>query len=99
MEASTVAEVLLKEIVCRYGVPRELHSDQGHSFESRIVHDLCAKLGINKTCTSPYRPQSDGLAKRFMRTLKSQLCKLTEGTQVQWERSIPWLLLYYRATE
>ena len=31
-EACTVAELLVKEVVCRFGVPLLIHSDQGRNF-------------------------------------------------------------------
>ena len=31
-EAETVARTLVEEFVVRYGVPREIHSDQGRNF-------------------------------------------------------------------
>jgi hypothetical protein len=33
-EASTVVDALVTTFFCWLGVPRELHSDQGHNFES-----------------------------------------------------------------
>jgi hypothetical protein len=39
-EASTVAEALVTNFFCRFGVPRELHSDQGRNFESRLIQVL-----------------------------------------------------------
>lgn len=38
-EAATVADVLVKEFICRYGVPLEIHSDQGRNFESQLFHN------------------------------------------------------------
>jgi hypothetical protein len=35
-EAATVAEALVTKFFCRFGVPLELHSDQGRSFKSRL---------------------------------------------------------------
>lgn len=35
-ETGTVVDALVKQIVCRLGVPLELHSDQGRNFESTI---------------------------------------------------------------
>ena len=40
-EATTVARVLVNEFVCRYGVPLELHSDQGRNFESKVFREMC----------------------------------------------------------
>jgi transposase InsO family protein len=39
-EASTVAEALLTNFFCRFGVPRELHSDQGRNFVSRLIQEV-----------------------------------------------------------
>ena len=33
--AETVAKKVVEEFICRFGVPRELHSDQGRNFESK----------------------------------------------------------------
>jgi hypothetical protein len=35
-EASTVADALVT-VFCRFGVPRELHSDKGRNFESQLM--------------------------------------------------------------
>ena len=35
--ATTVAEILVKEVVSRYGVPQVLHCDQGRNFESTVL--------------------------------------------------------------
>ncbi len=63
--AQTVAETFVEQIVCRFGAPRELHTDQGADFESNFMHAVCSLLGIRKTRTTPYRPQSDVLIERF----------------------------------
>ena len=34
MEASTVAEIMVKEFISRYGIPSKIHSDQGRQFVS-----------------------------------------------------------------
>ena len=47
-EAVTVAEVLIREFVNRFGVPLILHSDQGQDFESAVFRDV-QPVGIIKT--------------------------------------------------
>jgi hypothetical protein len=39
-EASTVAEALVTNFFCRFGIPRELHSDQGSNFESHLLQEV-----------------------------------------------------------
>ena len=44
--AEEVAEILYKEIIARYGVMRELLSDQGSSFKNKLIAQLCKLLNI-----------------------------------------------------
>ena len=36
--APTVARVVVEEFVARFGVPRQMRSDQGRNFESAVFH-------------------------------------------------------------
>jgi hypothetical protein len=51
-EASTVAEALVTNY-CRFGVPRELYSNQGRNFVSRLIQKVLQRLGVDKTRTAP----------------------------------------------
>jgi hypothetical protein len=95
-EATTIADALL-EFITRFGIPGEIHSDQGRQFISRIFDQVCARLGIVKTRTAPYHPQSDGMVERFNRTLLSALSKCVD-CQTNWDKIAPIICLYYRAT-
>ena len=57
MEAMTVARHLVSEFMCRFGVPEQLHSDQGRNFESGVIKGICELLQVRKTRTTPYHPQ------------------------------------------
>ena len=43
--AETVAERFVHEFVCRFGVPVELHSDQGKNFEASVFKEMCRIWG------------------------------------------------------
>ena len=64
-EAVTVANCIVDSVFCRWGVPGQLHSDMGAQFESVIIKEISEILGINKTHTTPYHPQCDGLVERL----------------------------------
>ena len=96
-EAETVAKKLVEEFVARYGVPREIHSDQGRNFESDLFREVCRLLDLDKTTTTPLRPQSDGMVERFNRTLKSMLSLFVSENQRDWDRHLPLLLMAYRS--
>ena len=80
-DSETLASVLMDEVVCRYGVPRSLHSDQGANLNSQVICALCKRLGINKTRTTAYHPQGNGQMERFNRTLEAILSKVVAENQ------------------
>ncbi|CAK1594350.1 unnamed protein product [Parnassius mnemosyne] len=96
-ETSTVADKLVHEVFCRFGVPLEIHSDQGRSFESQIFQEPCRVMGTHKTRTTSYHPQSDGMVERFNQTLERYLAKVGEKRQRDWDRHIQPFLLSYRS--
>ena len=95
-EATTVAQKLIEEWVSRYGIMQNLHSDQGREFESKVFQSMCRMLGVNKTRTTPYHPQSDGMVERYNRTLKDMLSKVIADNQNDWDEWLPHVLLAYR---
>jgi len=94
--AATTAERLVVEMFARFGVPAELHSDQGRNFESQVFGEVCRRLGVSKTRTTLLHPQSDGLVECFNRTLATQLAILTSHHQRDWDRHLPLVLWSYR---
>ena len=96
-EAETVARALVDGIFCRFGVPDELHSDQGRNFESNLFRECCQLLGIRKTRTTPLHPQSDGMVECFNRTLVQEIAKRCRHGQNDWDLYIPSILLSYRS--
>ena len=36
IRTQTIAEILVKEVISRHGVPIEIHTDQGRNFESKV---------------------------------------------------------------
>jgi transposase InsO family protein len=77
--ALTIAKILVEHIVCRHGVPAELLLDRGANFLSGLLHNVNTLLGIKKTNTTAYHPQTDGLVERFNRTLLDMLAKIGIG--------------------
>ncbi|KAL5540779.1 hypothetical protein UlMin_042392 [Ulmus minor] len=58
-EARTTSFVW-KNIVCRFGIPHSLVSDNGTQFDSTGLKKLCSELGIRKHFASVAHPQSNG---------------------------------------
>ena len=72
----------------RFSPPEQLHSDQGRQFESTLITGVCKLLQIQKTHTTPYHPQGDGLVERFNRTLLDMLSTTIKDYKGTWEDHI-----------
>ena len=47
-------------IICRFGIPRVLVSDNGKQFDNDSFWDFCSQLGIGNHYSSPAHPQANG---------------------------------------
>lgn len=98
IEADTIADVIFKGWIKRYGCPGEIHTGQGSQFESRLFREMCKVLQINKTRTTAYHPQSDGMVERLKRTIKDMLSKYLTVHQTDCDRYVDGLVLDYNTT-
>ena len=48
-EAPTCIRVMYNSFCGRFGLPRQIHSDQGRNFESRLFQELCLLAGTRKS--------------------------------------------------
>ena len=99
MEASTVAKTLVENVLCRFGIPQKIHSDQGRQFESNLFQEMCNILGIEKTRTTPYHPESDDMVERFNRTLATMLSAFVSNNHKDWDEHLPYVMMAYRSAE
>jgi transposase InsO family protein len=71
-KAATAASFLRRATVFyrRYGIEIErVITDNGSCYRSALHALACRRLGIRHLRTRPYRPQTNGKAERFIRTL------------------------------
>ena len=98
VDSETLATVFVDEVVCRYGVPTHLHSDQGANLCGQVIDKMCQILGISRTQTSAYHPQGNGQVERLNRTLKDMLAKSIHQDQRNWDRELQKVLFAYRVS-
>ena len=93
--AERVAEELFK-VFCRVGFPKEILTDQGTNFMSKVFQQFCKMLGVKKLKTTVYHPQCNGLVERYNGTLKKSIKKFVHDHPARWDDFIPALLFAYR---
>ena len=96
--AQSVADVFFNQVVCRFGMPAVIHSDQGREFENKIMQELCLIGGSHKTRTTPYHPESDGMVERFNRTLLMMLAMFAGKNRDDWDDLLPAVMMAYRSS-
>ncbi|XP_073120867.1 uncharacterized protein [Henckelia pumila] len=93
-----VLKFLWKNIVCRFGVPRKLISDNGRQFQGARVQAWCKEMKIQQHFTSVHYPQSNGQVEvtniSLVQSLKTRLGK----AQGNWVEELPSVLWSYRTT-
>lgn len=88
----------LSELWARWGVPKQVVSDNGPPFTSKELKNFLEADGVEHIFTAPYHPASNGLAENSVKTVKKVIKKaVIEKQDVQ--KSLNTFLLYYRNTE
>ena len=85
-------------IICRFGIPRALVSDNGKQFDNARFRDFCVELGIKNYYSSLAHSQSNGKAEVTIRTLKASLKTKLEDLKGKWVEYLPEVLWAYRTT-
>ncbi|KAL0462419.1 UNVERIFIED_CONTAM: hypothetical protein Slati_0129500 [Sesamum latifolium] len=55
-----VMKFIWKNIICRFGIPREIISDNGRQFQGRKIQEWCQGLRIKQRFTTVAHPQANG---------------------------------------
>ncbi|VFQ69588.1 unnamed protein product [Cuscuta campestris] len=85
-------------ILCRFGVPKQIISDNGTQFEEAEFQDFLKTWGIQHTKVSVAYPQANGQVENVNRTIIDGIKKklLSEGSK--WVDELPRILWTYRTT-
>lgn len=82
-----VIKFLWKSIVCRFGIPYSMVTDNGKQFDCDRFREWCAELGIRKSFSTPVFPKSNGQVeatnKTLIRVLKKKLGR-EKGAKVEY---------------
>lgn len=96
--ADIIADKLVNEFISRFGIPLEVHTDQGRNFESQLFKEICSLMEATKTRTTGYHPASNGMIERFNRTLAGMIKSFVNVNATNWDQHINLLLAAYRSS-
>ena len=87
-DMETIARCLW-EVICDYGAPRILQSDNGSEFMNQVVKALTIMYGVEHRLSTAYHPNTNGLVERHNKEVSKALKKFTEGTYAAWNNWLP----------
>ena len=96
--ARTKARVLYNNYFSVFGFPQCLMSDQGTEFCGKVIAAMCSPLGVKKIWTTPYHPQTNGLAERVHQTLQRMMGKLDLEKRKKSLAHIGSIIIAYNST-
>jgi len=73
LKATTTAQALVEEWVCRFGIPAMITSDRGPSFNNEVVKRLVHLLSIKHHLSAPHHPEGHASVERANRSIMQVL--------------------------
>ncbi len=84
--------------VLTFGCPEIIQSDQGSQFESELFQEFTRLIGTQKTRSTPYHPQTNGLVERHNRTLVGMLRVACSRYQDDWPEHVRKMCFAYNCS-
>ena len=77
LSSTTASAVIqaLKSVFSRHGIPETVISDNGTQYSSHQFREFASEYDFCHITSSPYYPQSNGLAERSVKTVKQLISK------------------------
>ena len=95
----TIVETIKDGWVNRFGSPREIHTDCGKAFESKVFQEWVKEIGTEVRYSSPYHHNTNGVVERQFRTVRDYVdCCLKEMGNGEWDILLPDIEFTLNAT-
>ena len=87
---------LEENIINGHGCPGRIQSDGGPPYVSEAIRRFYEQYKITPTVTAPYHTESNGMAERMMRTLKTSVKFIKLQSVDNWRRALKIAVAAYR---
>lgn len=96
--ANTVAQFIIRKIVCLHGAPQRILTDSGKAFRSKLIVELCQQLRAKHVFSTHYHPQTNGLVERMNRTIATMLSMYIGTKHDDWDNYLPYVIFAYNVS-
>lgn len=97
-KTTTIAWHFVDRIISRFGVPKEVRSDRGVQFTSKMFKEVCLLLKVKQIFTAPYHPQGNGKIERAHRSAHEFLVHFCCNGQSDWDIMLPFAVMAHNSS-
>ena len=90
-----VAQFIKREIICGYGLPKRIISENGLNLNNDMVTKVCTRFKIKHHNSIPYRPKMNSAIEAANKNVKKIIAKAIE-TYKDWHEKLLFALHAYR---
>ncbi|XP_006598525.1 uncharacterized protein [Glycine max] len=94
---SGVVRFIKKEIICRYGFPRKIITDNATNLNNKVMKEMCEDFKIQHHNSTPYRPKMNGAVEAANKNIKKIVQKMIVSYK-DWHEMLPFTLHGYRTS-
>ncbi|UYV76308.1 hypothetical protein LAZ67_13003313 [Cordylochernes scorpioides] len=98
-DAQQVAKFVLEDVVLKHGAPREIITDRGRVFQSKLISELTGLCSSAQRFTTAYHPQTNGLTERLNKTLADMMAMYVDVEQKEWDVILPFITFAYNTAK
>uniref|UniRef100_A0A3B4GQD0 Gypsy retrotransposon integrase-like protein 1 n=1 Tax=Pundamilia nyererei TaxID=303518 RepID=A0A3B4GQD0_9CICH len=96
--ALETARLLTQHVFRLHGIPRDIVSDRGPQFTSRVWREFCVELGAQVSLSSGFHPQTNGQTERANQALEAMLRCVISSNQSTWSKQLTWVEYAYNSS-
>ncbi|XP_071688009.1 uncharacterized protein [Rutidosis leptorrhynchoides] len=96
LTGENIKKFVWNDIVCRYGLPNEIVSDNGKQFADNPFRSWCEELNIMQTFTSVAHPQANGQVEVTNKEIVAGIKARLGLSQTKWVDEVPYVLWAHR---
>lgn len=93
-----ISKFILNYIICRYGLPQSIITENGRPFKNQDVRELCERFHIQHYSSSPYYLQGNDQAEVSNKTIIKILKKTVNDVGRDWHIQLNPALWAYHAS-
>jgi len=97
MTKKVVTKFIKREIICRYGLPSRIITDNATNLNNKMMSELCEEFKIQHRNSTPYRPKMNGAVEATNKNIKKIVQKMVV-TYKDWHKMLPFTLHGYRTS-